>query len=219
MLKHAKNLIQTRCKQCLNKNNSAKNKLKKLKIKKIILVILTLQISSYLLIGDLMLEKQLLNEFQEFSKRRLSNEYNVENEKVWEQFYFSSCGDEFFRNNEKLEKIIEITNPKRYENSGELYLRENNIPIIPENSEYYKNVFDFYYEKVDEKEEINFIHFGACRINKIPFISTKIELKESFSTHKDFHAMYYNEQMLKYKVNYIWVLFKWVRISKKVEKF
>ena len=48
-----------------------------------------------------MLEKQLLNEFEEFSERRLSNEYNIENEKVWENFYFSSCGDEFFRGERK----------------------------------------------------------------------------------------------------------------------
>jgi hypothetical protein len=30
--------------------------------------------------------------------------------------------------------------------------------------------------------------------------------------------MHYNEQMLEYKVNYIWVIFKWVRISEKIKK-
>jgi len=161
-----------------------------------------------------MLEKQLLNEFQEFSERRLSNKYNVENEKVWEKFYFSSCGDEFFRNNEKLEKTIRITNPSRYEKKEEPISNESTNPIITENIEYYENTFGMYNENVSEKEEINIIHFGACRLNKIPFISTKIELKESFSTHNDFHAMHYNDQLMMYKVNYIWVLFKWVRISK-----
>ena len=151
-----------------------------------------------------MLEKQLLNEFEEFSERRLSNEYNIENEKVWENFYFSSCGDEFFRENEKIRKIIKNTNPNRYKN--------NSIFIM--NSEFYENTLDFYNKRINKENELNLIHFGVCRINKIPFLSTKIELKESFSTHKDFHAMLYSEQMLNYKVKYIWVIFKWVKISK-----
>jgi len=183
--------------------------LKKLKIKKIIIAILTLQIGLYLLIGDFMLEKQIFNEFEEFSKRRLSNEYNVENDTIWERFYFSSCGDEFFRNNQKLENKVRSTNPKRYRNADKY--------IFIEKSEYYQNTLDFYNEKVDEKNETNLIRFGACRVNNIPFISTKIELIESFSTHTDFHSMHYNEQMLEYKVRYIWVIFKWVRISEKVE--
>ena len=177
-------------------------------------MILALQVGLYLLIGDLMLEKQLLNEFQEFSERRLSNKYNIESEQVWELFYFSSCGDEFFRNNEKLKKKIRITNPNRYEKNEELILNENTNPIITKNIEYYENTFQIYNENLSEEEEINIIHFGACRLNKIPFISTKIELKESFSTHNDFHVMHYNEQLLMYEVNYIWVLFKWIRTSK-----
>jgi|TARA_B110000091_G_C13483674_1_gene337244 hypothetical protein len=185
--------------------------MKKLKIKKIILAILTLQIGLYLLIGDFMLEKQIFNEFEEFSKRRLANEYNVENGKVWEEFYFSSCGDDFFRNYENLEQKVRNTNPKRYGNI------EKYLSI--ENSEFYKNPLVFYNEKIYENEEVNIIRFGACRINRIPFLKTKIELKESFSTHNDFHTMIYTDQMLTYKVNYIWVIFKWVRISKEKENF
>jgi hypothetical protein len=181
-----------------------------MKIKKVIFAILTLQIGLYFLIGDFMLEKELFNEFEEFSKRRLANEYNVENDTISERFYFTSCGDEFFRNNEKLENKVRNTNTKRYYNA-EKYL-------FIEKSEYYQNTLEFYYEKVDEENETNLVRFGACRISDIPFISTKIELIESFSTHKDFHAMHYNEQMLEYKVNYIWVIFKWVRISKKIKK-
>lgn len=184
-----------------------------MKIKKIIISILTLQIGLYFLIGDLMLEKQLLSEFKEFSKRRLSNKYNIENEKVWEIFYFSSCGDEFFRNNEKLRKTIKNTNPKRYE-INEYTLNESKNLIITRKAEYYDNTLELFNKNINEKEEINIIHFGACRLNKIPFISTKLELNENFSTHNDFHAMYYNEQMMMYEVNYIWVLFKWVRLSK-----
>jgi len=160
-----------------------------------------------------MLEKQLLSEFKEFSKRRLSNKYNIENEKVWEIFYFSSCGDEFFRNNEKLRKTIKNTNPKRYE-INEYTLNESKNLIITRKAEYYDNTLELFNKNINEKEEINIIHFGACRLNKIPFISTKLELNENFSTHNDFHAMYYNEQMMMYEVNYIWVLFKWVRLSK-----
>ena len=184
--------------------------MKKLKIRKIILAILTLQIGLYLLIGDFMLEKQMFNEFEEFSQRRLSNQYNVENDTIWERFYFSSCGDEFFRDIEKVEKIIKKTNPERY-------YKENSVSA--QKSEFYRNHLEFYYEKVKKEDEINFIRFGACRISKIPFLSTKVELIESFSTHKDFHAMHYNEQMLNYKVRYVWVLFKWVRIRKIKEIF
>jgi hypothetical protein len=174
-----------------------------------------------------MLEKQLLNEFEEFSKRRLANKYNVENNKVYEDFIFSSCGDEFFRDEQLLEEVIKNSNLKRYEklanmDKSEMILMseddENFNPIIINKSEYYKGTLNLHNERVGEKNEINVIGFGACRINKIPFISTKIELNESFSTHTDFHSMLYNDQMLNYKVNYIWLLFKWVRISKKLKK-
>ena len=185
--------------------------MKKSKIETVIFAILTLQIGLYLLIGDFMLEKELFNEFEEFSKRRLANKYNVENDTIWERFYFTSCGDEFFRNNEKLENKVRSTNSKRYRNADEY--------LFIEKSEHYQNNLDFYNEKVDEENETNLIRFGACRISDIPFISTKIELIESFSTHTDFHAMHYNEQMLEYKVIYIWVLFKWVRISEKIENY
>jgi len=61
-----------------------------MKIKKVIFALLTLQIGLYFLIGDFMLEKELFNEFEEFSKRRLANEYNVENDTISERFYFTS---------------------------------------------------------------------------------------------------------------------------------
>ena len=175
-----------------------------------------------------MLEKQILKEFKEFSKRRIASEYNVENKKVYEDFIFSSCGDEFFRDEKLLEEVIKNSNPKRYEKlanmdkSEIIWMSEDGEgfnPIIISKSEYYEGILNLHMSRVGKKNEINVIGFGACRISKIPFISTKIELNESFSTHKDFHAMHYNEQMLNYKVNYIWILFKWVRISKKVENY
>ena len=166
---------------------------------------MTLQIGLNLFFGDFMLEKQMFNEFKEFSERRLSNKYNVENDSIWERFYFASCGDEFFRDIEKVEKIVNETNPKRYK-------KRNSASV--QKSEFYRNHLEFYYENIKEETGDNFIRFGACKINEIPFFYTKVELIKSFSTHKDFHAMHYNEQMLNYKVKYIWVLFKWVRISK-----
>ena len=197
-----------------NENNSNKKViLEYLKIRKAILIIIALQISLYFLIGDIMLEKQLLTEFQEFSERRLSSQYNIENEKVWEEFYFSSCGDEFFRDAKELEEVIRSTNINRYPKSNSLYFDENVHHIIVQNVDYNKNPLEFYYENVNEKEEINLIHFRACRIQKIPFIKTKVEVLESFSTHTDFHSMVYNGQLVSYKVNYVWILFKWVRIG------
>lgn len=175
-----------------------------------------------------MLEKQILNEFKEFSKRRIASEYNVENNKVYEDFIFSSCGDEFFRDEKSLEEVIKNSNLNRYEKlskmeeSEVIMISEDDKdfnPILIRKSEYYKGIFNLHYESVGKKNEINVIGFGACRINKIPFISTKIELNESFSTHTDFHSMRYTKQMLTSKVKYIWVLFKWVRISKKTEEY
>ncbi len=182
----------------------------------------------YLLIGDLMLEKQLQNEFIEFSKRRLISKYNVENSKVHENFVFSSCGDEFFRDQEVLEEIIKSTNLNRYEklanmNESEIMMMPENDndfnPIIIGKSNYYEGIFKLHRNRFNPKNEINLIGFGACRINQIPFLSTKIELNESFSTHTDFHAMRYSGQMLRSKIKYIWILFKWVRISKKMEEY
>ena len=175
-----------------------------------------------------MLEKQVLNEFKEFSKRRLVNESNIENNKVYEQFIFSSCGDEFFRDEKSLKEVIKNSNLKRYEKlenmekSEMIWMSEGDEdlnPILIRKSEYYKGILNLHYENVGKKNEINVIGFGVCRINKIPFISTKIELNESFSTHTDFHSMSYTGQMLTSNVKYIWVLFKWVRINKKTETY
>ena len=118
-----------------------------MKIKKVLLTILTIQIGLYLLIGDFMLEKQVLNEFKEFSKRRLANESNVENKKVYEDFIFSSCGDEFFRDEKRLKEVIKNSNLKRYEKlanmdkSEMIWMSEDDEdfnPILIRKSEYYK---------------------------------------------------------------------------------
>jgi hypothetical protein len=162
-----------------------------------------------------MLERQLLLEFQEFSERRLSNQYNIETQKIWEEFYFSSCGDEFFRDRNELEDVIRSTNIIRYPETNSPYMNEDVNHLIARNLDYHKNPLEFYNENVGEKEQINLILFRACRIQKIPFLKTKIELLESFSTHNEFHAMLYTGQLMSYEVNYVWVLFKWVRISKK----
>lgn len=199
-----------------------------LKIKKIIVAVLILQLSSYLLIGDFMLEKQVLDEFQEFSKRRLASDYNLENSKINEEFIFSSCGDEFFRNNELLKEQIKNSNLNRYEKLAELkeleallFFNENESykPINIYKSDYHVSPGKLLSDRINGKEEINVITFTVCRINKTPFISSKIEITESFSTHTDFHAMLYNEQLLTYEVTYIWALFKWVRVNKTNEKF
>ena len=199
-----------------------------MKTKKIVISILTIQIGLYLIIGDYMLEKQILNEFKEFSQRRLDSKYNVENIEVYEDFVFSSCGDEFFRDEKLLEEVIKNSNLNRYKKLAEMEESEVMMiseddkdfnPILIRKSEYYKGIFNLHYENVGKKNEINVIGFGACRINKIPFISTKIQLNESFSTHTDFHSMSYTGQMLTSKVKYIWVLFKWFRINKKVESY
>ena len=175
-----------------------------------------------------MLEKELLNEFEEFSKRRLANKYNVENSKIYEEFIFSSCGDEFFRDEKLLKDEIKNSNINRYEKLAEMSESEvlmvseedrDYNPIITYKTEYYESPLKLHRDRASEKENINIINFGVCRINKIPFTSTKIELKESFSTHTDFHVMHHNEQMMNYKLKYIWVLFKWVRISKINETF
>ncbi|AZQ65385.1 hypothetical protein EI427_24545 [Flammeovirga pectinis] len=173
--------------------------------KKVIFTVFTLQIGLYLLIGDSILEKQIFNEFKEFNNRRLSNKYNVENDSIWNSFYFTSCRNEFFNDIEKVEKIVGETNPKRYKKSNSVKVQK---------SDFFRNHLEFYNEKIKEENAYNYIRFAACKINEIPFFYTKVELVESFSTHKDYHAMFYNEQMLNYKVEYIWIIFKWVRIKK-----
>lgn len=160
-----------------------------------------------------MLEKKILGEFQEFSSRRIQSIFNVENDKVWEEYYFSSCGDEFFRDIEELNETIKSTNVSKY--NSEFFSDENPNRIIIQNMDYYKNILEFYNENVIENENINLIHFGACRIKNIPFLITNLELRESFSTHADFHAMIFNDQIVEYEAQYVWVLFTWMRINKK----
>ncbi|TCI85082.1 hypothetical protein [Tenacibaculum sp. M341] len=195
-----------------------------MRIRKGILILLSLQVMTYFLIGDFMLENEVLNNFQEFSKRRLNNKYNVEKDSIYEEFLFSSCGDEFFRDKRKLEDEIYKSNPSRYYSSDEIrslelidleFAYEKFKPILVSHSQYYQNIIEMFRSNIHIEGEKNVIHFGACRIKNIPFVYSKIELKESFSTHLDFHSMYHNNQMHEYEVDYIWILFKWFRVSKK----
>jgi len=145
-----------------------------------------------------MLEKEVLKQYKIFNKRRLSNRYN--NVKAEKEYYFSSCGDEFFRNEYQLNKLVKGLN-----NNGNLNLGN----VFNVNS--YFNIVEFYEEKVNPKN--NVILFRACRKNKIPFIYTNIDFLEIFSTHADFHAMIYNEQTVTYRNHYIWILFKWFKVK------
>ena len=155
-----------------------------------------------------MLENQLLNEFKEFNERRLVSEWNDESKGTWELFYLASCGDEFFRTHDMFRKEIVNSYPERYEN--------NSVMIM--NSDYYEHFFEFYNTRVSNDNKQNLIRFGACKVKTIPFLLSNFELTESFSTHNDFHAMHYNEQMLEKNVQYVWLLFKWFRIKKETKE-
>jgi len=65
-----------------------------------------------------------------------------------------------------------------------------------------------------DDENVTCVFFYVCRLNNIPFFYTKVFQEEVFSTHSDFHSMYYNEQINLQHHHYVWFLLNWVRVKK-----
>ena len=161
-----------------------------------------------------MLEKKVISEFLKFSKRRFSSKYNTNDKNIIDEFYFSSCGNDFFRDRKELEKILLSTNSKYTKPYNYLFIKNINSLSLDD-----INLFNLYFENSHLpneyilKENRNIITFNVCRTNKMPII-TKIQLTETFSTNPDFHSMPHNKQMENYDIYYVWVLFKWVEYAR-----
>lgn len=180
----------------------------KRKVKIILISIIGVHLLLYILIGDLMLEHEVLSNFEIFNRRRLENEYNKD---VSEKFYFASCGDEFFRNRRKLNEFIEEIHPSpdyRDTIKSLTYYRW----VSPVDSSF--DFADLNEKQTTESNDVTVVTFSICRLAKIPFLYTRIDQEETFSVHTDFHAMYHNEQIVSYDIHYVWLIFKWFKIIK-----
>ena len=173
-------------------------------LKRITFILIGFHIISYLMIGEVMLESEILDDFESFNNRRLLNKYNKD---VSEKFYFASCGDEFFRDKNRLFEFMEKINPDKYDpTKNKKYFQR--IEVLNANYDLSKLLN----EETTEDENVTCVIFKVCQVRRIPFIYTKVSRDEVFSTHTDFHAMFYNDQTKQYDVYYIWFLFKWVKI-------
>lgn len=178
------------------------------KRKKIFAILLGTHSLLYFFISDFMLAYEIRSNFQTFNERRLASKSNVNGN---EEFYFASCGEEFFREYEALKDFVENVSPTK-QFSEEFHRRGfyRNVHIADPSL----SVTDLISKAADNDDTTIWIIFNACRVSKFPFLYTKINQVEVFSDHTDFHAMMYNDQLVEADIHYVWILFKWFRIGK-----
>lgn len=165
------------------------------KFLKILLIFLGLQIATYFMFSDYQLQKQVESNFNELNRRRFTNKWAKKTKH--NKYYFSSCGNEFFRSDyNSIVEIIKKTDPKDY-------LQYNVY-------DFNKNYYDLYSSEANDSTTI--INFRVCKEPIINLFTTKITQQEIFSNHNDFHALYYNQQNIRREVYYIWFIFKWFKI-------
>jgi len=161
-----------------------------------------------------MLEKEMFYKFKEFGESGFTSEAYEQNENIntiHNEFYFTSCGDDFFRNKKKIENLVLSINNKYIISE----FPKKTTEITVNNEKYISNssdLFMFNFQHWNSNRNNKIVTFNVCRIDKIPFYSN-IKLTESYSNNQDLHIMFHNKQMLGYKIKYIWLFLKWVKIN------
>ncbi|MBL3659019.1 hypothetical protein [Fulvivirga sediminis] len=158
-----------------------------------------------------MLKLKVDDNYLSFTQRRLANPYN---KNVNETVFFGSCGDEFFRDEYKNERLaykanqnFEMLDSLRFSNQ-EYYLNVTSFP-------YHDNIAGIFQKNTEESGDITCVVYTACRVMDIPLLYAEIETFEGFSNYYDLHAMYYNEQLETSHFSYIWCICFWLEVNSK----
>ena len=181
--------------------------------KRIGLVLLAIQIVTYIFLSDVMLERKACDKYIEFTESRFANPYN---KNVSESIFVSSCGDEFFREPSHFIAASRSSNPDHHPETidewDEAFEDDFNQSIFFTN--YPQDFFGTIQTNTDTLESRNCIIFEVCFRFSIPIVYNKTQYKYAFSAFPtDFHVMYHNGQNLISTSHYVWLLFTWVELT------
>lgn len=171
-------------------------------ISKIIIGFIVLNVLSYFLLSQTVSERTVNNEYYNFTKKRLINEWVKDTSEV---IILASCGDEFFRQKDKIKAIIEKSNPKNTINDYSYSYWRDNYDIDP------MTVLN---KVTDSLKSKNCIIYKVCSEKTIPSVIKRVNYKYFFSdSETDYHIMFHNKQMELKTITYVWFLGFWVKIS------
>ena len=179
-------------------------------IVKLSIVLIVAQIVSYSLIGEWSMENRLLNNFKIFNERRNINEWNINKN---EEYYFASCGDEYFRGLYGKEKFLKkvISNYNNIDSTN-YYTNINYL-------NYYDDKYEILKIQTNDNENLTCIFFEVCKLKKIPMFYNRIMQTEIFSSAYDLHGMMYNEMIVYRDLHYIWFLGFWIKVHENTSDY
>lgn len=152
-----------------------------------------------------MLENRVFREFQKYNSKRLLVEGALR--KNSEVFFFSSCGDEFFRD----QKNLSIKVNGLFNRTEEFYVDGDTLRVV-NLMDFNTDVVELLQGEVSEKENITCIIFKACNLEEVPFLFSRIEYLEIYTANLDFHSMIYDGRFESKEVNYLWLFCTWVKL-------
>ncbi len=171
-------------------------------LKRGFLVLLTLQVVLYFLLGANQLEDILIKDFKLFNESRMANPYN---QFVNEEYYVLGCGSALVKSPGKVESMLD----GRYYTMFDSTRHYRNIKYKNDGTKYTSVLKN----NTTKEEDVNCIFFESCRNNYFPALFENISITKGFSTHTDFHVMEYNKQLEMREVVFVWVLVRWVQIE------
>ena len=166
----------------------------KKKLKLLLLILFSVQITTYFVFSDYLLQKQVESNFDKFNQRRFKNKWAKKTKH--NKYILSSEGNRFFPNDLSFYELIKKTDSKNYWNC---IIKDSNT-----------NFHDLYNTQANDSTTV--ICFNASKRPFINVFTTKINQYEMFASHNDFHAMMYNKQIINRDIYYFWFLYKWFKI-------
>ncbi|MGB3464473.1 MAG: hypothetical protein WBA74_04355, partial [Cyclobacteriaceae bacterium] len=157
------------------------------------------------------LQAEVLSDFAHFNKKRIASDSK---KNIYEKFYLVSSKNGLFTEDELLEKFTE----KIEANRPDAALAKGNYRKVFLLEEDY-DLAELYNQETTPGEDVTCIVYEVCQQTTIPLLYTKVTQEGSFSSHTDFHAMLYNDQMMFFDTHYVWVLFSWFKIKTTVVVF
>ncbi len=167
--------------------------------KKILALLILVHSTLYLFLNHFVLEKKLYANYFSYTIERANNPYY---KKVSEEIFFSSCGDEFFRNIEQDAKSWE----EEFDYTQPYYNIYRRVASPPNYTELIK--------LNEDAESMNSVVFEVCKVQEIPGLYTKIFETRLYGEVLDLHGMEYNGQIKVFETTYIWLLFTWLEIQR-----
>lgn len=178
---------------------------------KVVGLVIILNFISYWLFLEIASEKIVNSKYIEFTELRLQNPYTVDtNEYVW----VTSCGDEFFRNEQRILETIFKSNPKGNQIERSQYFSENEFIQTVNRIDDDVDVLRLIQTTTDTSKSSNCIIYKVCTQRTIPALLKRVEYQFFYSSKPtNFHIMHYNKQVYTAQPNYLWLFGFWIEIN------